>query len=72
MKKIPIPCTQDCQNRTPTCKFDGTCGLYEKWKNDRSEILTAYYQDKRISNVALNYDTDKTIKYFKKRVRAKK
>ena len=26
------PCTQDCQNRTVSCKFDGTCDKYQEWK----------------------------------------
>lgn len=27
-----MPCTQNCPNRSPTCKFDGTCNKYSEWK----------------------------------------
>ena len=35
--KIKNPCTQDCPKRTPTCKFDGTCGKYIEWRKAKDE-----------------------------------
>lgn len=27
-----MPCTKDCEKRTVTCKYDGTCDKYSTWK----------------------------------------
>ena len=67
-----MPCQQDCKNRSATCKFDGTCELYRKWQEHRTEILTAYYDNKRLAKTAEHYSLDKTMKHFKKKVRANK
>ena len=67
-----MPCRQDCENRTATCKFDGSCSLYDEWKANRTEKLNAFYVDKRISKTAENYSIDKTMKNFKKKAMKKK
>ena len=67
-----MPCRQDCKNRSATCKFDGSCSLYTDWKAHRTEILTAYYDNKRLDKQAEHYRTDQSIKAFKKNVRKKK
>lgn len=35
---IKPPCEPDCQNRTVTCKFDGTCDKYEKFDAEIKEM----------------------------------
>ena len=41
MKKASMPCKQDCPNRTPTCKFDGTCSKYTEWRKAKDEYYWA-------------------------------
>ena len=40
-KVCPTPCTPECRRRTATCKCDGTCGEYAKWKTEYEETLKA-------------------------------
>ena len=40
-KVCPTPCTPECRRRTATCKFDGTCGEYAKWKAEYEETRKA-------------------------------
>lgn len=44
-KVCPTPCTPDCAKRTATCKFDGTCDKYGKWKAEYEKTRKAV-QDK--------------------------
>ena len=68
MKKIPIPCTQDCLNRTPTCKFDGTCNKYSEYKKLKDEQWwEAHGQKAKDYNV-----TDYMIKKVSKRSQKRK
>ena len=46
MKKIPNPCTQDCPKRTHTCKFDGTCGRYDEYKEAANEQANKIYKER--------------------------
>ena len=32
------PCTRECQDRTVTCKFDGSCDKYVEWKARIEEL----------------------------------
>lgn len=45
-KVCPSPCTPECTGRTATCKFDGTCDKYDKWKAEyektRAEVRQRY------------------------------
>ena len=66
------PCKQDCQNRTATCKFDGTCSKYADWKAERDEALRFCWQEKMKDNPAKTYKVDQVIKNFNKRVMRKK
>lgn len=42
MKKPINPCTPTCKKRTATCKFDGTCGLWDPYNAEQIK-----YRDKR-------------------------
>ena len=40
-KACPSPCTRNCAGRTSTCKFDGTCDKYAKWKPEYEKTRKA-------------------------------
>ena len=40
-KVCPTPCTPDRAERTMTCKFDGTCDKYAKWKAEYDKTRKA-------------------------------
>ena len=72
MKTNDPPCKQSCQNRTATCKFDGSCSLYDEWKTMRTEALNHCWQEKMKDYPAKNYKVSQVVKKFNKKVRKSK
>jgi hypothetical protein len=51
------PCTQDCPNRTVTCKFDGSCDKYKKWNAIHTKQKEAEFKKNRTAHdLAYAYD----------------
>lgn len=51
------PCKQDCQERTITCKFDGSCDKYKTWNAMHTKQKEAEYKKNRTDHdLAYAYD----------------
>lgn len=61
-----MPCTQDCQNRTPTCKFDGTCGKYTEWRKVKDDKYWACVEVKTKEYEVNDYMIGKVSKRSRK------
>lgn len=55
MRLSDNPCKQDCPNRTATCKFDGTCDEYKKWREKLDEQRKTKHSKKEIQKEIDNY-----------------
>lgn len=42
------PCKPDCPNRTPTCKFDGSCNKYSEWRKEYDKHADKYFKAKEL------------------------
>lgn len=66
MKKIPTPCSQTCQSRTPTCKFDGTCDKYREWRKHMDDQYWACAGEKTKQYEVDDYMIGKVFKRSRK------
>ena len=64
--KIKNPCTQECPNRTPTCKFDGTCSKYAEWRKAKDEHYWACVEVKTKQYEVDDYMIGKVFKRSRK------
>ena len=63
------PCTQDCPNRTVTCKFDGTCTKYQEYRKARDEFAAIKQKTKDIQVDLNDYRIRTHTKFVKKQKR---
>jgi hypothetical protein len=52
MKKPENPCAPECPQRTVTCKFDGTCTLWEPFEKQNA----AYREHTASSRASMDVD----------------
>ena len=65
------PCPKDCQNRTTTCKFDGTCDKYRVWREKMDDQRNTKYRKKDREKEIDNYKLEIHRKKKAKRLRTK-
>ena len=71
-KKQKISCCKpDCPNRTPTCKFDGTCWDYaieaafrNAHREENNKRLDAYYDTKNMRRKNMQKTSTATVKDY--------
>lgn len=42
IKDLPSPCSPECTERSATCKFDGSCEEYNKWRVEYDALVKDY------------------------------
>ena len=66
------PCKPDCPNRTPTCKFDGSCNKYSEWRKEFDDLNNKRWKEVEAQAALDNYTKHVHRRFVAGKLRNKK
>ena len=61
MRRPACPCGRDCEARTITCKFDGTCDKYHEYEKEVTKYRELVKSNRARERMASMSDIDRAL-----------